>query len=60
MSTTLVRDIREIVREEPLMHRPILEALAGGPLTVLEIAAAIGHPTRRGPHLDHGDAPLRH
>ena len=29
MTTTLIRDIREIVREEPLMHRPILEALAG-------------------------------
>ena len=45
MTTTLIRDIREIVREEPLMHRPILEALAAGPLTVLEVAVATGHPT---------------
>ena len=45
MSSTLIRDIREIVREEPLMHRPILEALAAGPLTVLEVAAAVGRPT---------------
>ncbi len=45
MSRTRPRDIREVIREEPLMHRPILKALAGGPLTVPEIAAAIGHPT---------------
>ncbi len=39
-----MRDTREVIREEPLMHRPILEALAEGPLTVPEIAAAIGRP----------------
>ena len=39
-----LRDPREVIREEPLMHRPILEALAEGPLTVPEIAAAIGQP----------------
>jgi hypothetical protein len=39
-----LRDPREVIREEPLMHRPILEALAGGPLTVPEIADAIGRP----------------
>ncbi len=39
------RDVREIVREEPLMHRPILDALRGGPLTVPQIAEAIGHPS---------------
>ncbi len=39
------RDVREIVREEPLMHAPILAALADRPLTVPEIAAAIGHPS---------------
>jgi len=44
MSTTL-RDPREIIREEPLMHRPILEALSSGPLTVPEIAEKIGHPS---------------
>ena len=43
MSTTL-RDPREIIREEPLMHRPILQALQAGPLTIPEIAEQIGHP----------------
>lgn len=38
------RDLREVVREEPLMHARILAALAGGPLTVPEIAGAIGSP----------------
>ena len=44
MSTTL-RDPREIIREEPLMHQPILAALEAGPLTVPEIAEQIGHPS---------------
>jgi hypothetical protein len=44
MSTTPTRDIREIIREEPLMHRPILRVLADGPLTVPEIAEALGRP----------------
>jgi predicted Rossmann fold nucleotide-binding protein DprA/Smf involved in DNA uptake len=39
------RDLREIVREEPLMHARILDILADGPRTVPEIAAAIGCPT---------------
>ena len=39
-----MRETREVVREEPLMHRPILAALADGPLSVPEIAAVIGHP----------------
>ncbi len=43
MSAAL-RDPREVIREETLMHRPILAALADGPLTVPEIAEAIGHP----------------
>jgi len=43
MSTTL-RDPREIIREEPMMHSPILAALRAGPLTVPEIAGQIGHP----------------
>ncbi len=38
------RDPREIVREEPLVRGRILEALADGPHTVPEIAAAIGAP----------------
>jgi hypothetical protein len=43
MSTT--REVREIIREEPLMHRDILLALSDGPHTVPEIAAAIGKPS---------------
>ena len=39
------RDIREVIREEPLMHRHILKAVAAGPRTVPEIAEAIGHPS---------------
>jgi len=38
------RDVREIVREEPLVRSRILDALADGPHTVPEIAAAIGAP----------------
>jgi hypothetical protein len=41
---TVLRDPREVIREEPSMHRPILETLAGGPLTVPQIAEAIGKP----------------
>ena len=44
MSPTL-RDPREVIREEPLMHKVIIEALAGGPATVPDIAERIGHPT---------------
>ncbi len=44
MSTTL-RDPHEIIREEPLMHAPILAALKTGPLTVPEIAEQIGYPS---------------
>ena len=43
MSTT-TRDVREIIREEPLMRDRVLAALADGPLTVPEIATAIGYP----------------
>ncbi len=45
MTSTLNRDFREVIREEPLMHRPILAALADGPRTVPEIADAIGRPS---------------
>ena len=44
MSTTL-RDPREIIREETMMHSPILWALRAGPLTIPEIAERIGHPS---------------
>jgi hypothetical protein len=43
MSAAL-RDLREVVREEPLMHRPILQALTAGPLTIPAIATAVGRP----------------
>ena len=41
---TTTRDVREIIREEPLMRDRILQVLATGPRTVPEIAAAIGYP----------------
>ncbi len=43
--TSTLRDPREVIREEPLMHKVIFEALAGGPATIGEIAERIGHPT---------------
>ncbi len=42
--TNAHRDIREVMREEPLMHTRILDALADGPLTVPQIATAIEAP----------------
>ena len=45
MTSTLNRDVREVIREEPLMHRPILAVLADGPRTVPEIADALGRPS---------------
>jgi predicted Rossmann fold nucleotide-binding protein DprA/Smf involved in DNA uptake len=42
--STPIRDVREVIREEPVMRVRILEALRAGPLTVPEIAAAIGAP----------------
>ncbi len=38
------RDIREVVRDEPLMRSRLLELLQDGPLTVPELAAAGGLP----------------
>jgi hypothetical protein len=38
------RETREIVREEMANHGRIMAALANGPLTIPEIAAAIGEP----------------
>lgn len=43
--TDTLRDPREVIREEPLMHKPIIEALASGPATITEIAERIGHPS---------------
>ncbi len=42
---TLNRDVREVIREEPVMRARILAALWDGPLTVPEIARAIEAPT---------------
>lgn len=39
------RDVREIVRDEPLMRGRILDAVAGGPLTVPELAHAVARPS---------------
>jgi predicted Rossmann fold nucleotide-binding protein DprA/Smf involved in DNA uptake len=38
------RDIREIVRDEPLMRSRLLELLGDGPLTVPELAETGGFP----------------
>jgi len=42
--TQTLRDPREVIREEPLMHDPILKAVTSGPATIGEIAERIGHP----------------
>ena len=42
--TSALRDPREVIREELLMHDPIREAVASGPATIAEIAERIGHP----------------
>jgi len=39
------RSVREIIRDEQVMRRRILAALADGPLTVPEIAVAVGRPS---------------
>ena len=38
------RDVREVIRDEPLVRGRLLELLADGPLTVPELAAAGGLP----------------
>ena len=43
--SVLNRDVREVIREEPVMRPRILAALANGPLTVPQIAEAVGAPT---------------
>jgi DNA-binding IclR family transcriptional regulator len=40
----MTRDIREVVREEPLMRSRLLDLLANGPLTVPKLAEAGGLP----------------
>jgi DNA-binding IclR family transcriptional regulator len=39
------REIREIVRDEHLMRGRILRLLEAGPLTIPEIATALGRPS---------------
>ena len=43
--TTTNRDVREVIREEPVMRARILDALRDGPRTVPQIAEAIHAPT---------------
>jgi len=40
----MTRDIREVVREEPLMRSRLLDLLGDGPMTVPDLAAAGGLP----------------
>jgi hypothetical protein len=39
------RDLREVIRDEHIMRGRILKLLAGGPLTIPEIATGVGRPT---------------
>jgi hypothetical protein len=39
------RELREVIREEPLERARILELLGDGPLTVPELAGAMDRPT---------------
>ena len=39
------REVREIIREEPIMRARILELLGDGPRTVPELAAAMDCPS---------------
>jgi hypothetical protein len=41
-----LRPVREVIRDEHSMKAPILKALGNGPLTIPQIATAIGKPAR--------------
>jgi predicted Rossmann fold nucleotide-binding protein DprA/Smf involved in DNA uptake len=41
-----LRNVREVIRDEHVMRPRILSAVADGPLTVPQIAEAIGYPVR--------------
>jgi len=41
-----LRPVREVIRDEHSMKAPLLKALGDGPLTIPQIAAAVGKPTR--------------
>ena len=42
----MLRDPREVIRDEMLMRDLVLAVLRDGPKTVPEIAAAVGHPSQ--------------
>lgn len=44
--TAMLRDIREVIREEMFMRDKIMQILKDGPKTVPEIAEALGYPTQ--------------
>lgn len=44
--TELLRDAREVIRDEHVMRPVILAALASGPLTIPQVAEAIDKPVR--------------
>ena len=41
-----LRPVREVIRDEQSMRVPILDALGNGPLTIPQIAEALGKPAR--------------
>jgi hypothetical protein len=41
-----LRPVREVIRDEHSMKAPILGALGNGPLTIPQIAEAVGKPAR--------------
>jgi hypothetical protein len=41
-----LRPVREVIRDEHVMKAPILRALGNGPLTIPQIAEAVGKPSR--------------
>jgi len=42
--TDRLRDVREVMRQEMLVRDEILASLEGGPMTIPQIADAVGHP----------------
>jgi hypothetical protein len=41
-----LRPVREVIRDEHTMKAPILKALGNGPLTIPQLAEAVGKPSR--------------
>jgi len=42
--STVLRDPREVIREEMTMHAPITAALADGGATIPQLASRLGYP----------------